>query len=196
VPLLEKVAETATPALRPKALLALSKLDPDRAADLARAFAGEPEPALRIASARLLAVARAPEAPALLKALLEDPATASAAVSIALDAHWAALGPALAAARVAPHDLTAWLGALGRSESGAATARLETFLRQPATRPAAAYALALSPRSESGDVLGRALRSAALRRDAARAATLRELALGKSTDGLRACRNRCGDWAW
>jgi HEAT repeat protein len=182
--LLEKVAESATPALRPKALLALAKVDAERAVDLARAFASERDPALRLASARLLALAGAREAPGLLTALLKDPTTASDAVAIALDAHSAALGPALAAATVAPHDLTTWLGALGRSESSAAVARLEVWLKRPDTRAAAAYALALSPRSEAGAVLERALGAAALRRDAARAAVLRELALGESTDGL------------
>jgi HEAT repeat protein len=55
--LLEKVAETATPALRPKALHALSKVAADRAVELARAFAGELDPALRVVSTRLLALA-------------------------------------------------------------------------------------------------------------------------------------------
>jgi hypothetical protein len=182
--LLEKIAETATPVLRPKALLALGRVDAERAVELARAFASERDPALRIVSARLLAIAGAREAPGLLTALFKDPATTSDAIAIALDAHAAALGPALAAASVGSHDLTTWLGALGRSESGVAVARLEHWLRRPEMRPAAAYALARSPLGESGDVLERALGVGALRRDAARAAVLRELALGKSTDGL------------
>lgn len=182
--LLEKVAESATPALRPKALLALWKVDRERAVELARTFAAEGDPALRIASTRVLSLSGAKEAPSRLAALLADAVTRSAALEIALDAHGAALGPALAGASVNGPDLELWLGALGRSEASVAVTRLEAWLRRPETRPQAAYALALSPRSEAGDVLERALRSAALRRDAARAATLRELASGRTTDGL------------
>jgi hypothetical protein len=182
--LLEKIAETGTPALRPKALLALSKVAADRAAGLARAFANEQDPALRVACARLLALAEAQEAPALLAALLRDPVTRSDALGIALEARGAALGTALAAAKVSEHELTVWLGALGRSTSSAGVVHLEAWLKRPHARPAAAYALALSPRGEAGDALERALETAELRRDAARAATLRVLASGRSTDGL------------
>jgi HEAT repeat protein len=185
-PLLEKIAEAGTPALRPKALHALSRLDAERAATLARAFAGEQDRALRLVCARLLALSEAAEAPALLAALLRDPLTRSEALAIALEARGTALGTALAAASVSDHDITAWLGALGRSTSRAGIPQLEVWLKRPQARPAAAYALALSPRSEAGDALERALKVAELRRDAARAATLRMLASERSTEGLEA----------
>lgn len=183
-PLLQKLAETATPALRPKALLALWRVDAERAVVLARAFVQERDQALRVASTRLLALAGARESPALLAALLREPATTSDAVAIALDAHHEGLGPPLAAATVPGHDVVAWLGALGRSKSKAAVTRLEAWLARADARPAAAYALALSPRGEAEDALERALRKPELRRDAARAATLRKAALGRTTDGL------------
>jgi len=175
-PLLETASRSALPALRAKALGALLRLDPRRAASVARELGGDRDARVRTESVRVLALTRAAEAGEKLAALASDPATASAALAIAIEARNPDLGPALARVHVAIDDRDAWLAALARSGGPEPLARLETALATADTRWAAAYALALSTDDAAEDILVRALGSPDRRGDAARALTLRAAA--------------------
>ncbi len=182
--LLESVARGGSPALRPKALAALANVEPERALGVARALARDRDTAVRVACARVVALAGAPEAPALVRTLFADPATAESAVEIALDAHRSDLGAVLAAGAPPPGAEERYLGALGRSGGEPALRRLETALGGERSGWAAAYALALSADDDAGATLARALEIPAQRRNAVRAAALRLAASGRTTPHL------------
>ncbi len=184
--LLISLAQSGAPALRSEALLALSKVDRPTAVVLARTVAkNEKHRSLRVAAARVLAVARDGDAPTALGMLLAEPPLVGDALGIALDAPSPALGPVLARAQPSdPGDSERLLAALGRAGGAQALERLERTLGDAALGWAAAYALALSADSDAEDVLERALERPASRRNAARAAALRLRARDSEVSGF------------
>ena len=179
-PLVEGLAKKGAPSLQAAALGALFTLDRERAVELARAtFSIVADGHVRAACGRVLALAGTPDAGGALLTLLDDAATRSEALDIALEAPSPTLGDALAAARLTDSDTDRLLAALGRAGGARALARLERELANAPNAWSASYALALAPDPDADGVLDRALDRPAQRRDAARAAALRFVASGR-----------------
>jgi HEAT repeat protein len=185
--LLASLAKSGPVELRAEALLSLARLDAPHALALSRGIAAsEPGSPLGAAAARLLVSSGDPSGPAVFAAHLREPVQRRGAYQLALEVKQPELADALLKAAPDPDDFELWLAALGRSGGGSALARLEQLLADPARGWAAAYALSRAGDSDADRVLERALERPATRRDAARAATLRRLTVGRSVSGLAA----------
>ncbi|HVW25327.1 MAG TPA: HEAT repeat domain-containing protein [Polyangiaceae bacterium] len=177
---LRDVVRLGTPDVRAAAAIALTRLGDFETVELSRQWLVPGAPAvLRVAAARILAMAHAQGAARAIGALLRDPATADAALDLALEAPNPALVPELS------HLLRDGAGdraedvvvAIGRAGGDGAVRQLTPLLDDAALAPAAAYELARMP----GDAAARAIEALLLRpstqRLAARAATARAFLL-------------------
>ncbi len=184
-----RAAITAGPAeLRARAAVVLTRLGAFETVPLARQWlaVGASGP-FQLAAAEILALARAPDAPAAIAALAESESTRGAwlglvratpqreAVPLLLQALATAEGPEWAA-------LCATLGSAG---GPAATRALAERLDDPDAAGDAAYALALAPDAAAEHALAAALERPSARRAAARGAVIRAITLGRAPRGLR-----------
>jgi HEAT repeat protein len=178
------------PGTQAAAALALARLGDPAPLPHARAWATRADARLLPAAAEALALLGAPEARAATIRLLDDPATRSRAVGLALRAPSAEVAGALAGAlgRLDPDDRPRALTAIGRAGGAAAIAALRARLADPELAAAAARALAEAPGDAAREALEAELAAArdtggARLRLAARAATVRALR-GEGIDGL------------
>jgi HEAT repeat protein len=174
-------------ALRAEAALALTRLGALETVALGRHWSErETDPLLRLAGARILAATHDASAPAALARLLDDAELRDAALDLALSAPDPALVPILAnrLPRAGADELPRLLQAIGRAGGPEAARPLSGQLDKPDRAQPALHALASCAGSDARDALEQALAVPAIRRDAARAAVLREIALGDSVSGL------------
>jgi cellulose synthase operon protein C len=185
---LRRIVKRGSPEVRAEAAVALTRLGDFETVAVARHWIEhDPSPALRLAAARILTMARDPGADAAISTLLREAGARSAALELALDA----ASPGLVAAlerQLASHsqDADLILGAIGRAGGSRAAGVLARQLETPSHGATAAYALALCSGDPASDALERALTASSplVRRNAARAGVLRRAALGDSVSGL------------
>jgi hypothetical protein len=190
LPALRGLVRGPAVAVRGDAAIALTELGDYEAVDIARTWQNA-EPSLRVAGARILALARAADAPAAIAALLRADATRDDGLALALLLPDPALVPALALLAVSDDVAVAEkaLRAVGRSGGRDAVRVLESALARTGTAGFAAEALSrLSTADgvEARAAIGRALARSETRRMAVRAAAARLALLGDETPGLRA----------
>jgi len=177
-----------TPEIRTEAAVVLTELGALETVPLARHWLEHEResPLARLAAARILALAHTADATEEIERLLQADDTREAGLDLALLAPHpklvAPLEKLLAGADAATCSRV--LGAIGRCGGENAAKVLAAQLTQPGRAAAAGYALALTPHRAASDRLEAALRSAATRRLAARAAVIRELGLGESVAGV------------
>jgi HEAT repeats len=176
-----------SPEIKARSAVALTRLGDFETVALAKQWlAAKHEPALGEAAARILALGHDAGAAKAIAALLDDPGTRETGLELAL----ASPSPQLLTAlerRLDHADLGSvprYLGAIGRIGGDRAAKRLEAELGRADHAASAAYALALSPGGAALEALERALSSDATRRLAARAAVMRDVALGERASGL------------
>jgi len=185
---LRNMVRVGTPDVRAAAAVALTRLGDFETVELSRHWLAPNEPSvLRVAAARILAIAHAEGHSRAIAALLDDPSTAVVAIELALAAPDPALVPHLARLlkqRSAGHteDLVA---AIGRAGGDLAVQVLEGLLDDDELGAAAAYALARLPGSVASRALGRALTRPSTRRIAARAAAARAFLLDDAPSNLQ-----------
>lgn len=177
IPFLREAVRRGAPDERAVAALALFDLGELETLELARHWLAEPTNVLfTTTGARILALARAPDAPGAIAKLLVKPETRTAGLELALLTPDAALVHPLAtlASSAAASDVPLVLGALGRIPGNASIAVLEKLLDDRARAPFAALALAHIDRANARLVLERAISTPA-RLWAARALVVRHL---------------------
>ncbi len=177
-----------SPEVRAAAAVALTGLGDLETVPLARAWLErEKVPALRLASARILAMTHAPGAAKEIAHLLDNPSTRRDALALALVAPDPGLLPALGGQldHADASELPALLGAISRAGGPRAAALLAAQLEKPDRAQLAAYALARCPGDAARDRIAAALRPVATRRLAARAAVVRRVSLGEDVPGTR-----------
>jgi cellulose synthase operon protein C len=191
---LRRIVKRGTPELRAEAAIALTRLGDFETVAVARHWLEHgSEAAVRVAAARILAMARDPGADGAIARLLAEPGNRAAALELALDAPSAGLVPALERQLAAsPADAERIIAAIGRAGGTRAAKVLARQLEAPANAQTAAYALALCPGDPAADAIERALSSSSadVRRNAARAGVLRRAAFGDSVSGLKAALDR------
>ncbi len=167
--------------VRAAAAVALTRLGALETEALARHwFEEEAGPTLELAATEILVLTRAPDAPAAIGRLLEDPQTREAAIDLALrspDPRLVAPLTALIEGARSP-QLERLVAAVGRCGGAEAVRQLEAGLDRPESASSSAYALALAAGRPARDVLERALERPDARRLAARAAVVRAQVLG------------------
>lgn len=184
---LRSIVRRAAPRVRAEAAVALTELGDLETVQLAHYWLAHKVPtAERIAAARILARTHAPGAGAALSSLLASTATESVGLELALHAPHPELVNRLAAllGHADENDVPRILAAIGRAGGARAARVLARALAQPKRAAAAAYVLALAPGRAARDVIQRALKVPATRRDAARAGVMRHVALGDAPNGL------------
>jgi HEAT repeat protein len=178
---LRQIVRRGAPELRARAALALTRLGNFETVELARHWAkAKPQPALLVAAAEILTLAREREAIQLVNDLLEDPATRTAALELVVEKGDAKLTRRLFAVleSAEPHEISLVLERLVRSGDDAALERLAAGSLSGGNADAAAYALALAPRERATELLGHVLEAGDPPRRIVRAALLRRAALG------------------
>ncbi len=179
-----------TPEVRTEAAVALTELGALETVPLARHWLEHEResPLARLAAARILALAHTADAAEEIARLLQDADTREVGLDLALVAPHpdlvAPLEKLLDGADAATDSRV--LGAIGRCGGERAASVLAAQLNRPDRGSQAAYALAVTPHEAASDRLEAALQSAGTRRMAARAAVVRELALGEAVTGLEA----------
>lgn len=183
---LRDMVRRGTPQVRAEAAVALTRLGDMETVPLARSWQQADSPALRVASARILALTHAPGAGKAITTLLDDAATRDTALELAAVTPDPALVPVLEQrlAGAPPERVPLLLAALGRIGGDAAAHALARQLALPERGRLAAYALALCAGDAATAALEHALDAPATRRLAARAAVVRRLALGDRVGGL------------
>ena len=181
--LLRDFVKRGAPEVRSEAALALTRLGDLETVLVARHWlAHERDPGMRIAAARILAQAHAPDAARAISALLGAAVTRTAGLELALEAPSAEL--VLPLSELAPkaegNELTSVLSALGRSSDARAASLLATELKRPERAGLAAYALATFAGEAASDELERALGQAQQAPLAVRAIAVRSVVLGVS----------------
>jgi cellulose synthase operon protein C len=174
-------------ALRAEAALALTRLGALETVALGRHWSErETEPLLRLTGTRILAGTHDAAAPAAIARLLDDSELGDAALDLALSAPDPALVPSLSGRlpRAGADQLPRLLQAIARAGGPEAARLLSAQLDKPERAELALHALASCAGSDANGALERALGVPATRRVAARAAVLREIALGDSVSGL------------
>jgi hypothetical protein len=170
---------------RMAAAIALARLGDQEQVPVARSWAASLDPALRLAGAEVLLLSGASDAARALGPLLLIPATRAAALALAAEAPRPELVPALSeAANVFDDAGRLALVTLGRIGGAPAIARLAALLKDPVHAWDAAFALARASGDEARSALEEALSSATTARLAARAGTVRALALRDGPRGL------------
>lgn len=175
-----------SPDVRAAAAVALTRLGDLETVPLARFWLEkEKVPALRVAGARILAMAHAAGAATAIEKLLADDATRRPALELALAAPGPALVPALGKRleHADADELPMLLGAISRAGGSRAASLLAAQLDKPDRADAAAYALARCPGNAARGRIEAALGSSRTRRLAARAAVVRRIALGDQVAG-------------
>jgi hypothetical protein len=191
---LRAAVKRGAPEVRAEAAVALTALGDFETVALARHWLGpDAAPAMRVAAAKILSMARASGADQAIAGLLAEDEHYAAGLELALDAALpglvAPLGRALAAH---PDDAGPILAAIGRAGGSEAAALLARQLSSSAHGSLAAYALALAPGDAATDALETALAAPdpVVRRNAARAAVMRVRGLRQSVSGLDAALER------
>ncbi len=175
-----------SPEVRAAAAVALTRLGDLETVPLARFWLKKERlPVLRVAGARILAMAHAPDSARAITQLLDNKGTRRDALALALQAASPALVPALGKQldHADDSELPALLGALSRAGGPRAAALLAAELDKPHRAALAAYALALCAGSAARDRIEAALGAPRTRRLAARAAVVRRIALGEKVPG-------------
>ncbi len=178
-------AEEENRQARVAAALALARLGDQEQVPVAQNWVGSADPWLKLKGAEVLLLSRAPDGRRAIAAMILAPPTRSAAVGLAAQAPAADLLPALAeAAKTAddPGKLAAVL--VGRIGGPTAVAALQALMKQPARAWEAAFALARAPGEEARRAIEAILGLSELGRLAARAGTVRALALRDPPRGL------------
>jgi hypothetical protein len=184
---LRDLVRAGPPEVRAAAAVALTRLGDYETVELSRRWIAEDGAvALRVAAARILAMAHADDAPRAIVTLLRDTSTTAAGIELALDAPDPYLVPELsrllrAASGERADDLVA---CIGRAGGPAALALLALKMDDPALGSVAAYQIARMPGEAAARVLAARLSRPATRRLAARAATARALLLGDRVENL------------
>ncbi len=144
------------------------------------------EPKLRRAAAEILSLSHAPDAPKAVLGLLDVEVTKPDGLDLALSSPDRSLVSALSQAleKSDAAGAPAYLAAIGRAGGPDAARILAAALSNPDRGAAAAHALALSYGDDAHDVIERALRSPGTRKNAARAAVIRKVALSDGVSGL------------
>jgi len=169
------------------AAIALARLGDQEQVAVARSWLASGDLWLQLKGAEVLLLSGAAGARQYLPPLLSSPPTRSAALRLAVRSLGADLLPAIGELADTTDDSgkTAVV-LLGRLGGASAVAQLETLLRVPSRAWEAAFALARSPGDQANRALESALSNPALARLAARAATVRALAIGQTPTGLEA----------
>lgn len=187
---LRAAVKRGAPEVRAEAAVALTALGDFETVELARHWLGpDAAPAMRVAAARILSMARARGADQAIAGLLAEDEHYAAGLELALDAAMPGLIAALERALGAhPDDAGVIFAAIGRAGGREAAAALARQLSHASHGSLAAYALALAPGDAATDALETALSAGApgVRRNAARALVLRRHALRQSASGLDA----------
>ena len=173
--------------LRAEAALALTRLGALETVALGRHWSErETDPVLRLAGARILAATHDSAANAAVASLLSDPELVSAALELAVSAPSPELIPSLSSRlpQAGSDELPRLLQAIARAGGPEASRLLSGELKKPERAELALHALASCAGSEASVALERALRVPEIRRLAARAAVMREIALGDAVDQL------------
>lgn len=141
---------------------------------------------LRRAAARILTLTAAPEAPKAVADLLKSETSAVDGLELALSGPHPDLVPTLekSLAKADAASAPGYLAAIGRAGGAKAVSILVAELGKPDRGPLAAHALALTRGSEATEAITRALGSPATRKNAARAAVIRRVALKDRISGL------------
>jgi hypothetical protein len=184
---LRDLVRVGTPEVRAAAAIALTRLGDYETVELSRRWVAANEPmSLRLAGARILAMAHTEDAPGAIVMLLRDPSTVAAGVALALEAPSPALVPELSRQlRTASGERADDLGAaIGRAGEKRAAVLLAALLSDRSMGPIAAYQLARMPGPDASRLLERGLVDRTTRRIAARAATARMLLLGERIGSL------------
>jgi hypothetical protein len=142
--------------------------------------------ALRRAAAQILTLTATPDAPKAVADLLKTEASAADGLELALSGAHPDLVPTLekSLAKADAASAPGFLAAIGRAGGPKAVAILVSELEKPERGPLAAYALALSGGRQASEAITRALGSPATRKNAARAAVIRRVALADRISGL------------
>lgn len=179
-----------SPELKGRAAVALTRLGDYETVELARLWLAKhaKEAPLAVAATSILLSAGTSDAGRALSALLKNEETSDAGLELSRQSRNAELLPLLTE-RLAKADDTGaplLLGAIGRVGTPRAAERLFQELGSPRHGAAAAYALATCPGSDARALLARALGKTTTRRNAARAAVVREAVLGERVPDLDA----------
>lgn len=144
------------------------------------------DPSLRRAAAEILTLTNASDAPKAVGELLKSDSTAVDGLSLALSGAHPDLVPALekSLAKADAASAPGYLAAIGRAGGAKAVSILAAELAKPERGPMAAHALALTPGSDAHEAITRALVAPATRKNAARAAVIRRVALRDRISGL------------
>jgi len=183
---LRDFVKRGSPAVRAEAALALTLLGELETVQLARHWLKtERDDGLRVAAARILTLARAPDALSAMLGLLARPETREAGLELALASPSRALAAEFARelGRAPEAELPQLMAAISRAGGPEAARILASELGSPGRNALAAQALALAPGPEASDALERALNAPATRRLGARAAVVRALALDELVSG-------------
>lgn len=181
--LMRSLVQTGPPVVRARAAIGLTELGDYETVALARLWVRpDASDTLRIAGARILAMAHEPDGAAAIRSLLEDDASWRAGAALTLESPSADLAPALAKRLVGADraDSEQLIAGLGRCGGRAAVDALERLLGAPGTAVFAAATLARVPDPAALDALERALERREVRRTAALALAMRR-ALGNGT---------------
>lgn len=162
---------------------ALARLGDQDQVPVARNWAASPEPFQKLTGVSVLLSSGAPDARAMLVPLLSG-ATSRQALELARSIPSPELAPALAQLAAAPDDWRVAVWTLGSIGGKQAVATLVTLMGDPARSWEAAFSLARAPGDEARTALETAQLNPRLRRLAARAGTVRALALGDAPSGL------------
>lgn len=184
---LRDVVRVGAPEVRAAAAVALTRLGDYETVELSRRWVAGNEPnALRIAGARILAMAHAADAPRAIAALLRDPSTDGDGIALALEAPNEVLFPELSRllAKASGERADDLVAAIGRGGGRRAAECLAGLLSHRSMGPIAAYHLSRMPGVDARRLLEQALGSRVTRRLAARAGTARALLLGEHVGNL------------
>ena len=186
---LREIVERGSRELRAEAAVALARLGSLEPVGLARKWREEStDPLLLLAGLEISTLAHDTSAAPLLVSLLGRAETRERALALAGQWDDTEVDRALSqqASRAELSELPALLAALGHAPKHDGAAVLERLARAPASSPLAFSILLRAPGDPARSALQRLLADPALKRAAARAATLRQLVLGDSLSGLLA----------
>ena len=162
---------------------ALARLGDQGQVPKARSWAASIEPSWKVAGVSVLLASGAPDARSMLVPLLSG-ATSRDALELAYATPGPELVPALAQLAAAPDDWKVAVWTLGEIGGKQAVATLGALMNDPVRTWDAAFALARAPGDEARIALEAAQSNPRLRRIAARAGTVRALALRDQPRGL------------